>query len=537
MHTVSQDTTATDVLEPVADSAPPPTTKHRDRRTAIIVVLLLLGVYWTTMGGHTVSVDGEMYLAGTRSLVHHTTVINRPADIDGVVLAVVPNTDGDPTTIASIGTLVLLVPGYVAGKVVSFGFPEAFREEALRLIFLSANPLMTAITGGLLFILCLRLGARRRHAFMLAMIFGLATWAWAHGASDFSEPGTAMVLTGAMVALTRWWRLPTERNAALVGLLAGCVGLTRTTTFSFIPVFLIAGVLSLPRHLRVRHAIAFGVGVAVPVVAFCANAWLRFGGPFKLGYKGVKFTTPFYEGLFGLFLSSGKGLIFYAPILLVVMFGARTAYLTNRRLVLVVGAIVALHLYIFSRFEVWSGEVAYGPRYMIPLLPIMIAVLAPIISREQKWVRGAMIAGAVGFLGPGLLGATIDFQAAYWYNIGNVVANIGDQSPDYHQINTAWNFQPRSSPLMQELRSVPELIDNTRDRLTGGRRVLESVPTNYEDRIYWYARTVQLDTWWSWWPLIGGPRRVFLLAVLPLTFLVLGLRMFIRDVRALRPAR
>ena len=160
VRTVSQDTTTIDEPETVDDVPRREPRLRGDRRNAVIVVLLLLGVYWTTMGGHTVSVDGEIYLAGTRSLVRHTTVIHRPADIDGVVAAVVPNTDGDPTTIAPIGTLVLLVPGYVVGKAVSLTFPQAFREEALRLVFLSANPLMTAITGGLLYILCRRLGTQ-----------------------------------------------------------------------------------------------------------------------------------------------------------------------------------------------------------------------------------------------------------------------------------------------------------------------------------------------------------------------------------------
>ena len=87
VRTVSQDTTASEDREPTANPSTRWWSLHGEtrsnRRAAVIVVLLLLGVYWTTMGGHTVSVDGEMYLAGTRSLVRHTTVIYRPAEIDG----------------------------------------------------------------------------------------------------------------------------------------------------------------------------------------------------------------------------------------------------------------------------------------------------------------------------------------------------------------------------------------------------------------------------------------------------------------------
>ena len=235
---------------------------------------------------------------------------------------------------------------------------------------------------------------------MLAMIFGLATWAWGHGESDFSEPGTAMLLTAAVLATQRSWRAPTARHAALAGLVVGCVGLTRTTTFLFVPVFLIAGLTSAAKGERLRQMVAFGLGVAPAVVAFSRECMDPIRKSVRPGLRGCQIQrrrfTKESSDCFSVparalssthrFLSS----YFSQPVPRTSPIGVTS---------LPVASLLAVHVYIFARFEVWSGENAYGPRYMVPLLPIMIAVLAPVISRQRQFVRGAKVAAAVGLLG------------------------------------------------------------------------------------------------------------------------------------------
>jgi hypothetical protein len=80
---------------------------------------------------------------------------------------------------------------------------------------------------------------------------------------------------------------------------------------------------------------------------------------------------------------------------------------------------------------------------------------------------------------------------------------------------TAINFQPRSSPLLQQLRSVPDLLRNTSERLRGKDGGVTPVPVAYEDRIYWYARAVELDTWWAWWNARGDPLAGYLFLLAP----------------------
>ncbi len=498
-----------------------------DMKAAISVGLLLLGVYWLTMGGHTYSVDDETYLAGVRALARHTTVITPTPDTDGI-LSLVLNRNGDFTTAAPIGSLLLLVPGFIAGKLIAWPFPASQQEEIVRLATLSTNGLLTAATGAMLVLLCIRLGARRSSAVLLGMTFGLGTWAWAHSQTGFSEPGTAFALTGALLAATAWWTKRSPLTAGVAGLLAGCVVLTRASAIVFIPILLLSGVISRDhRSARSRtiQGLWFCAGGLVPATVMALNAWVRFGDPLYAGYPALPFTTPIYEGVFGLLFSPGKGLVFYAPICVVVLFALRLSLLSRRRYTLTVASICAVHMWIYGRFDVWSGENAYGPRYLIPLLPIVIAMLAPVIDSGRHWLRGARVAAAVGFLVPGLLGTLMYFNAVYFVQQPGVLENIDLPTTTQTQQFLAWDFQPRSSPLMLQIRSLPDLVRNTAARLDGAAGGITPIPAPYEERIHWYARAIELDTWWAWWPAKDGAPAIYALLAVPLLLLVFGARL------------
>jgi hypothetical protein len=214
--------------------------------------------------------------------------------------------------------------------------------------------------------------------------------------------------------------------------------------------------------------------------------------------------------------------VWYAPVCIVVMFGARTSYLANRRYATTVAAMVAVHAAVYARFDIWSGENAYGPRYMVPLLPVIVAVLAPMIDSGRQWIRGVRIAAVVGFLLPGLLGATMYFNAVYFDQQPALLADLELTETTPTQQRLAWNFYPRTSPLMLQFRSLPDLARNTVDRLQGETGGITPLPAAYEERIHWYARAVELDTWWAWWPTKDAPSVIYLLLILPLAALGYG---------------
>ena len=333
------------------------------------------------------------------------------------------------------------------------------------------------------------------------------------------------MLTATMLASVRWWQRPSPRAAALVGLLVGCAAITRSSVLAFIPVLLLMGLAARPgtaMPARAKELVAFCAGGVLPGVAFTLNAYLRFGSPLDNGYPPLAFNTPIYEGVFGQFLSSGKGMFWYAPITIVAFFAVRQAYLAQRRYVVTLGLLLAVHLAVYGRFVIWSGENAYGPRYMVPVLPLCIVVLAPVIDSGRQWARSVKVAGIAGFIGPGLLGSLMYFNAVYWHTQSDINRNLQLETFEAHQLYIAWDFQPRSSPLILHVHSLDALLDNTIDRLQGQPGGITDMPENFEDRIHWYARAIELDAWWAWWPVKNGPGEAYALLLVPLACLVGG---------------
>jgi len=238
----------------------------------------------------------------------------------------------------------------------------------------------------------------------------------------------------------------------------------------------------------------------------------------------LNFNTPIYEGIFGLLFSTGKGLVFYAPISVVAILGLRKVLQTAPYRNSVVIGLILIQLAVYGKFEMWSGENAYGPRYLIPVLPLVCILVIPLAHIGKQWLVGMWLAAITGFIFSGLMGKLMYFNAVYWNQQPGLLQDMDATALTAKQQYLAWNFQPRSSPLVLQLRAFPEFVANTFSRLSGGLGKLDQIPISYDDRIHWYARTINLDFWWAWWPAKSTNHFVYLFLVLPVALFYIGAR-------------
>ncbi len=150
------------------------------------------------------------------------------------------------------------------------------------------SSLAGAISAGLMFLAIGRLGVRGSARLGLVAVFAFGTvlwWGASEGNAWLFAQAVAVLFSAAALLLATYRRAP-----ALVGLLLGCATVSRLPVGLSAPFFLAVLVgLPLPfsrADLRraLRPAMAFAVGLAVPVVLYALYNLARWGTPIDMGY-------------------------------------------------------------------------------------------------------------------------------------------------------------------------------------------------------------------------------------------------------------
>ena len=174
------------------------------------------------------------------------------------------------------------------------------------------------------------------------------------------------------------------------------------------------------------------------------------GSPFDFGH-GFSGEMPFVHGpleaLVWTFLLPGRGVVFYAPVVLAALLAARRLPVPARVLCLVAPIVLVA---VSARWFVWHGGNCWGPRFLIPVLPLLVvpAVLAP-----RRLTAALLAAGALLNL-PGVLVAAGAWQSyaerlaappgSDWPRPGgDRVSEIAVMSPLYGHV---WLLAERAAP-------------------------------------------------------------------------------------------
>ena len=473
-------------------------------------------------GGHTTSIDEETYLAGLRSFLHVRTNIDlsvTPADI----LVTTPGRNGLPTSIYGFGTTLFYLPMYVAGKIVSFLVADEWKEQVLRLFLLSSNSIALGFSAALIYRTAQRLGASRNCSIGGACAFGLGSYALASAGTGFTEILTGMFLILSFELLIRH-RGESEWRVIYAGLAIGGAFLMRPSALIFVPIFLTSLVPPVLVHRRLQKMLYFGIGTIPPFGAMLSYNWWKWGNPLDTGYPPLQYNTPWYEGLYGLFLSSGKGLVWFAPITFVALVFAGRAFRSNMFDAATLWIAVVANAFLFCRFEVWSGDDAFGPRYMTIVLPLL-AVLA-IIGSTNLNPKSVWIAGICGL--PAAIGGSLVYvNASNFARLNTILTVVGrssrtdDGSFDWTRTRRSVNFIPRLSQLFEHVTSIPRAATESW-RSIGHHIAPFAVDTRTS--LSWYASRVRLDVWWLYWIESGAPIYFVGLLAIPGLMIIRGTR-------------
>jgi hypothetical protein len=287
------------------------------------------------------------------------------------------------------------IPFYYVAHVLSL--------NAVSIVALSVNSLIISLTALVIFCFSFDLYGSRRMAFALGVIFTGCSFILPYNNSLFPQPLQALCLVTAffflyksrhsghslLCNLFRHEVFNDKRGLIYSGLAAFFFGssiFASPISGLFIPAIVICSIIYL-RHNK-KLLLCFLVVLGMLLLSIGVVNYVRFGSFMEFGYGGGFGTLSYnsgWTGLVGLWLSPGKGLILYFPLVLLLPIALKFMYGHDKSLVLfTVYIVIAIWLY-FGTLEpakesrYWSGAPSWGPRYMIPALPFFVILLGALL--------------------------------------------------------------------------------------------------------------------------------------------------------------
>jgi len=243
-----------------------------------------------------------------------------------------------------------------------------------------------ALAAALGFAFARRRGASRRSSLFGVAILVCATQLFVHARYPMSEALQAGAFTGFVIALIRIADGARTRRAGIaLGVWAGLVVNTKAVLLLGVAVGLCALLALLWRQRRELAPVVLGLAIgALPMVAiFAAYNYARWGNPLDTGYSETlgNMGEAVWVGLMGLFVSPGKGLLWFSPAVVLGGIALWRAWRTEKPAVILIAACVVPIVIFYACFLSWSGDYAWGPRYLSFGIPAVMLLVPPWLDR------------------------------------------------------------------------------------------------------------------------------------------------------------
>ena len=456
------------------------------RRRGVLVFLLALSVYAATTGGSMATdimsyeVTKGIVESGTVAMSHNVFQMDAHRGVDGRYYAPY-----------GIGHAAYSIPFYVAARAVERwdGLGVAKAEALRKAGFVMGSAVAAALTVWVAFLFAWRLSSNERAAVQTALTLGFATLLWPYAKFGFSAPlGALCVMCGTYGA---WVGIRSNRRAMLVlgGAGFGCALFVKhELVLLCLPVGLwMAAESGWNVRRTVRRALfAGGPVVAAAIVTLYYN-YTRFGNPLDTGYlrDSTVERGSFFVGLAGLLFSPGASFFLYSPALVagVAALATTLARRDRRTAALFVGEWLVLVCF-YATFAHWDGERSYGPRYLVPVIPILVLPLAGWFASEENRIRRRLLGGLVALSVlvqlPGIL---VDFsKVGYTPQVGH---------PAWAERQWTWKA---SALRLNGGAALSAVADNVRYVVTAERPPLKAPQGEARDFSEQFA--FSLDFWW-----------------------------------------
>ena len=329
-----------------------------------------------------------------------------------------------------IGQSLLMLPSDIVGTYIERlpAFDGYDADPTVRdiVVSYSTNILVCVLSA----LVCFRLlglfgfSVKQQIAGVLALIFCTTFF---HYTQNMMENNYILLLTLTGLAFQYQWLRSGDRRALLIGSLAlGANLLTRLTTgMDLLAVFLFLALVtwfSGARGPELRSRFARYAKMALPVYAIFLlldrlYQYQRFGSFFTT-YMGVfgreqkmlnpalpaayPFEMPFHVGFLGALFTPEKSIFLFDPLLVLAVIlcavGWRRFRPEIRAYLIAFTALLLANTCFYSTFTDWSGDFAWGDRYVSTAAQLVAFISVPLLMRHRAKLGGIVWAMGIAFI-------------------------------------------------------------------------------------------------------------------------------------------
>jgi len=297
------------------------------------------------------------------------------------------------------------------------------RNAADRFSFSIASAFIGALIGPLLLVFFRRLRIPLKPAIGWTMVFALTTlwWPGSETVLDQTQHGIAllaMTLFAYDAAKGGKWQ-----SALLTGLMGGLLYNYRVPFAALLPAFPIYWIVEArragsgrpkPDWAIVAKIALFFVGLGVGLAGYAYYNLVRFGQfDMPVFENGVSMLGNPVAGFLTLMISPGKGLFWFSPPMILAGFGFMAFLKKDRGLTGLIVAVTVLHIGEMSFLSFAGGDWCWGPRYLLPIMPLWALMFPFIAVRATKQVVTVGLIG-IGFIVQ-VMAISLDHHRFFYY--------------------------------------------------------------------------------------------------------------------------
>jgi len=401
----------------------------------------------------------------------------------------------------------LFVPAYLKAK----GAKGSYEFITANLFLHSFPSLIFALTAVLLFLTSLQFGNSTSASLILTFASSFATMLWHQSQTFFADAVVGLLLLATLYFLHQYKKTAERTSLLLGGFSLGYAVLTEVTLITVVPfftIYLLYIMLAESNYFLTEQTngkrkpfpallfTCFLLALLTPIALLLWYNNLRYGSPFTIASGGEENgNSGFLLGIYRLLFSTGKGLFFYNPILLLAVFGMHKFYRKHLEESLLIFALIVSCSLIYANG--WDGGSAWGPRVFTTLIPLIVLLAGNLVEELLKsWELSSFFGWAKRGGGILLLSLSLLIQIPSILINPNDSANLQSDKFSSSENRLYRNFVPQFSPLAVHIwmaksvyyrgtQKYQEVSTSPPWKGAGGQLAKKVDPSTFEYNIWW----------------------------------------------------